>query len=37
MATNFLACDHEQAFLMSPEPRDWLPEGPSCVVPVGNG
>src|ERR1022692_3090581 len=27
MATNFLACDREQAFLMPPDPRDWLPEG----------
>ena len=24
---NFLACDREQAFLMPPDPRDWLPEG----------
>jgi hypothetical protein len=24
---NFLACDREQAFLMLPDPRDWLPEG----------
>jgi transposase len=23
---NFLACDREQAFLMPPDPRDWLPE-----------
>jgi transposase len=22
----FLACDREQTFLMSPDPRDWLPE-----------
>jgi transposase len=27
MARNFLACDREQAFLMPPDPRDWLPEG----------
>ena len=27
MAMNFLACDREQAFLMPPDPRDWLPEG----------
>ena len=27
MAQNFLACDREQAFLMPPDPRDWLPEG----------
>ena len=26
MAMNFLACDREQAFLMPPDPRDWLPE-----------
>src|SRR5271163_3978726 len=26
MAYNFLACDREQAFLMPPDPRDWLPE-----------
>jgi transposase len=24
---NFLSCDREQAFLMPPDPRDWLPEG----------
>jgi transposase len=24
---NFLACDREQAFLMPPDPREWLPEG----------
>jgi transposase len=24
---NFLACDREQAFLMPPDPRDWLPGG----------
>ena len=27
MAMNFLACDREQAFLMPPDPRDWLSEG----------
>jgi transposase len=27
MAMNFLACDREQAFLMPPDPRDWLPDG----------
>jgi transposase len=27
MAMNFLVCDREQAFLMPPDPRDWLPEG----------
>src|ERR1022692_576508 len=27
MATNFLACDREQPFLMPLDPRDWLPEG----------
>src|SRR5713101_1155460 len=27
MAMNFLGCDREQAFLMPPDPRDWLPEG----------
>jgi transposase len=26
MAMNFLACDREQAFLMPPDVRDWLPE-----------
>src|SRR3954452_2544643 len=26
MAQNFLACDREQAFLMPPSLRDWLPE-----------
>ena len=26
MAMNFLACDREQAFLMPPDPRDWLPD-----------
>ena len=24
---NFLGCDRERAFLMPPDPRDWLPEG----------
>jgi transposase len=27
MAMNFLACDRGQAFLMPPDPRDWLGEG----------
>jgi len=27
MAQNFIACDREQAFLMPPDVRDWLPEG----------
>ena len=27
MAMDFLACDREQAFLMPPDPRDWLPDG----------
>ena len=27
MAQNFIECDREQAFLMPPDPRDWLPEG----------
>ena len=27
MAMNFLASDREQAFLMPPDPREWLPEG----------
>src|SRR5438105_7514812 len=26
MPQNFLECDREQAFLMPPDPRDWLPE-----------
>jgi transposase len=26
MPQNFLVCDREQAFLMPPDPRDWLPE-----------
>src|SRR3954452_348038 len=26
MAQNFIACDREQAFLMPPDVRDWLPE-----------
>src|SRR5919204_5508459 len=25
MAHNFLACDRDQAFLLPPDPRDWLP------------
>ena len=25
MAYNFLACDRDQAFLLPPDPRDWLP------------
>ncbi len=27
MSQNFVECDREQAFLMPPDPRDWLPEG----------
>ena len=27
MPQNFLECDRAQAFLMPPDPRDWLPEG----------
>src|SRR3989442_12022230 len=27
MPQNFLECDREQAFLIPPDPRDWLPEG----------
>jgi transposase len=27
MPQNFLECDREQAFLMPPDRRDWLPEG----------
>jgi hypothetical protein len=27
MPQNFVECDREQAFLMPPDPRDWLPEG----------
>jgi transposase len=27
MAQSFIACDREQAFLMPPDVRDWLPEG----------
>jgi transposase len=27
MPQNFLECDRGQAFLMPPDPRDWLPEG----------
>jgi transposase len=27
MAQRFIACDREQAFLMPPDVRDWLPEG----------
>jgi hypothetical protein len=27
MAYNFLACDRDQAFLLPPDLRDWLPEG----------
>ena len=26
MATNFIDCDREQAFLMPPSLREWLPE-----------
>ena len=26
MAQNFIGCDREQAFLMPPSLRDWLPE-----------
>jgi hypothetical protein len=24
---NFIACDREQALLLPPSPREWLPEG----------
>lgn len=24
---NFLACNREQAFLIPPDPREWLPAG----------
>src|SRR5919199_37014 len=27
MGQNFLACDREQAFLLPPDVRDWLPDG----------
>jgi transposase len=27
MPQNFLECDRDQAFLMPPDPREWLPEG----------
>jgi transposase len=27
MAQSFIACDREQAFLMPPDVRDWLPDG----------
>ena len=27
MPQNFVECHREQAFLMPPDPRDWLPEG----------
>src|SRR3954449_8927162 len=27
MAQNFIACDREQAFLVPPDVREWLPEG----------
>src|SRR5262245_15630044 len=27
MGQSFIACDREQAFLMPPDVRDWLPEG----------
>src|SRR5512133_1481267 len=27
MSQSFIACDREQAFLMPPDLRDWLPEG----------
>jgi transposase len=27
MAQSFIACDRDQAFLMPPDVRDWLPEG----------
>src|ERR1700710_2309597 len=28
MAPRFVACDREQSFLMPPDVREWLPEGP---------
>ena len=28
MAQNFIACDREQSFLLPPDVREWLPEGP---------
>ena len=27
MPQNFVGCDREQAFLLPPDVRDWLPEG----------
>ena len=27
MGQSFIACDREQAFLMPPDVRDWLPQG----------
>jgi hypothetical protein len=27
MAQSFIGCDREQAFLMPPDVREWLPEG----------
>jgi hypothetical protein len=27
MVQSFIACDREQAFLMPPDVREWLPEG----------
>jgi hypothetical protein len=27
MGQNFLGCDREQAFLLPPDVREWLPEG----------
>jgi hypothetical protein len=27
MAQSFIGCDREQAFLMPPDVRDWLPDG----------
>jgi hypothetical protein len=29
MGQNFVAADREQAFLLPPDVRDWLPEGTS--------
>ena len=37
MAQNFLTCDREQAYLMPPSLRDWLPAGPAGVVCARRG
>ena len=37
MAANFIECDREQAFLMPPSLRDWVPEDHLVWTILGGG